>query len=300
MDAPPAVSVIVAARNAEGGLARLLAALAAQTLARERFEVLVVDDRSSDDSAGVVRRSGVARSLVAPRRGGAYAARNIGLRAARAAAIAITDADCVPAPDWLERGLDALAAGADVAGGAIDVRLGERPTLAELLDVARGLDQRRCVEEWGFAATANFFARRAVFDAIGPFNERLVSGGDNELGRRAVAAGFRLVYAPAARVEHEPRRRVRAVAKKGYRVGFGGGQMPFVASGPARAWPVEWRRPRAWLPRRGLLGAENVEAAGYRLTPGRRVALDVAQHLFVQMPTIAGSLTATLRRGRGW
>jgi glycosyltransferase involved in cell wall biosynthesis len=296
----PAVSVIVAARNSERGVERLLAALAAQTLARERFEVLLVDDCSTDATAEVARRSGIARVLSTPRRGGSYAARNVALPEARGEAIAITDADCVPAPDWLERGLEALATGADVAGGLIDVRLGERPTLAEVVDVARGLDQRRCVEEWGFAATANFFARRDVFERIGHFNERLVSGGDNELGQRATAAGLRLAYAPQARVEHAPRRRVRAVATKGYRVGFGGGQMPYVASGPARAWPRLWSTPRAWLPRRGLLGAERVEAAGYRLTPARRLVLDLAQHAFVQVPMIAGSLTATVRRGRAW
>lgn len=295
----PLVSVVIAARNAEAGIARLLSALAAQTLDRTEFEVLVVDDDSDDRTAEVVERAGAATLVRNPRRGGSYTARNLGLEQARAPVIAITDADCAPAPEWLESGLRELdALPADLVGGEIAATLSPRPTRAELIDYAQGLDQERCVTHWGFAATANLFARRDVFEAVGHFNPALFSGGDAEFSFRATAAGFRLRYSPAPIVQHELRRRSRDVARRQFRTGFGIGQVHYRGIGPARDRPRMWTNPRLYVPRHGLLGAARLEAAGVKLSPVRRFTLDVAQHLIWRLPTLAGDLAASLRRGR--
>jgi len=115
---PPEISVVVAARDAEDTLDACLEAIARQTLARARYEIVVVDNGSSDATAEIAaRHAGVV--LVAERRKGAYVARNAGLYAARGATIAFTDADCVAAPDWLERLTGTLSAdGARVVVGA--------------------------------------------------------------------------------------------------------------------------------------------------------------------------------------
>lgn len=293
----PLVSVVVPARDAARGVTRLLAALADQSLARPLAEVIVVDDGSRDGTAEVVTRSGFAVCVRQPSPTGSYGARNRGLAVARAATVAFTDADCVPRRDWLESGLRALSElDAQLIGGRIETPLGDAPTLAEMVDVARGLDQRRCVEEWGFAATANLFVRREVFDRIGPFNQRLRSGGDDELSRRAVAAGFSLRHARAAVVVHDARRTPRAVARKAFRVGHGGGMLRRVGQGPAQQRPRLWARPRAWVPRRGLLGEERLVEQGLVLSRRQRGMLDVAQWALVQAPSLAGELAADL----GW
>lgn len=287
--------MVVPARNSPRAVIVLLDALAEQTPSAGTVEVIVVDDASSDATPDVVEADGRATLVRRTRRGGSYAARNAGLERAGADILAFTDADCRPARDWLERGLEALEREqADLAGGRIDMPLPSTPRLAELVDVAANMDQENYVTRLGFAATANLFVRRAVFDEVGRFNARLVSGGDVELVRRATAAGFRLAYAPDATVSHAPRR-AGELARKSYRVGFGTGQMPAVASGPSRAWPRLWRRPSAYRPRHGLPGVKRLSANGVELGRRRLLALDLVHYGLVQLPMIAGSVAATVR-----
>jgi glucosyl-dolichyl phosphate glucuronosyltransferase len=96
------VSVIVATWNRAELLARCLRALAAQTLPADQFEVLVVDNNSSDDTRAVVEASGPPVRYLFEARQGVSAARNTGLRAAAAPVVAFTDDDVVVPPDWLE------------------------------------------------------------------------------------------------------------------------------------------------------------------------------------------------------
>jgi glycosyltransferase involved in cell wall biosynthesis len=297
----PLASVIVPVRNAESSLPRLLASLAVQTLGAERFELLIVDDCSDDGTALLIDSDPDATLIRSPRRGGSYAARNLGLEAATAPVIAFTDGDCEAAPDWLERGLGDLdRLEADLLAGAITGSLSDRPSLAELIDFAQGLDQERHVEEWGFAATANLFVRRPVFDAIGPFNPLLISGGDAELSFRATEAGFRLRYSAAPVVRHDLRRRARDVAKKSFRMGFGAGQVVRHGQGPGRDRPRIWTNPRMYLPRRGLVGGERLRSELPGIPGAKLVALDIAQHLTWRLPLVAGDLAASLRRGRAF
>jgi glycosyltransferase involved in cell wall biosynthesis len=205
------ISVVVPARCRATDLAGLLGCLEAQTLDRDRFEILIVDDASDPPLRGALR-------LDQP--SGSYAARNAGIAAARAPLLAFTDADCLPEPRWLEAGLIALGT-APRAAGRIEMIGGE--TYFERLDRARFLRQDRYVDE-GFGATANLFVRREVFDAIGTFDARLRSGGDAELGRRASAARFPIVFAPDAVVRHPCRRSARELLGKAHRVGVGFGQ----------------------------------------------------------------------------
>src|SRR5688572_5665963 len=100
----PVVSVIIAVWNSPCQIRQCLAALERQTLPRDQFEILVVDNGSTDDTAAVAHAvPGV--TVIEEARPGSYAARNRGLVAARGEYVAFTDADCLPAPDWLEAAL---------------------------------------------------------------------------------------------------------------------------------------------------------------------------------------------------
>ncbi len=98
-------SVIVPAYRATDVLPRCLAALCDQSLARDAYEIIVVDDGSPDQTADVAEKvlsNANGRVIRAPHGGPAHA-RNLGAQAARGAILAFTDADCEPAHDWLER-----------------------------------------------------------------------------------------------------------------------------------------------------------------------------------------------------
>lgn len=188
----PDVSVVIPARDADATLPRTLAALAAQTFPRERFEVIVADD------GGVTAARGADRVVPvegAPR--GPGAARNAGGAVARAAVLAFTDADCAPEPAWLERGLAAMDR-ADLVQGAVRP---ERPP--------GPFDRTVWVSRpGGLFETANLFVRRDVFCALGGFPPGLTPRGGKELGEdvllgwAAKRSGARVAFAQDAVVAH--------------------------------------------------------------------------------------------------
>src|SRR5579872_6782990 len=95
-------SIVVPFYNAERFIDRCARALLAQTIPAERYEILMVDNNSTDSSAEIVRRFDRIRFLHEPEQG-SYASRNKGIREAQGAIAAFTDPDCEPREDWLEQ-----------------------------------------------------------------------------------------------------------------------------------------------------------------------------------------------------
>src|SRR6185295_6604648 len=108
-----------------------------------------------------------------------YAARNRAARAARAETLAFCDADCLPEPDWLEKGIAAVEGDATgrVAAGRIRFVVPPRPTVWTLIDMDTTKDHRREVEI-GNAETANLFVRREFFERLGGFDDSIPEHGD--------------------------------------------------------------------------------------------------------------------------
>ena len=212
------IAVVVPVHDDPQRLARCLHALEAQTV--EPSVVVVVDDGSAPSRRpDVGGRRGV--RLIEQANAGSYAARNAGIAATDSDVVAFTDADCLPAPDWLARGLAALEA-ADVVAGRIEVRSRRpRPGAVELFDAVTAFPQEQFVRRWGFGATANLLVPRAVLDAVGAFDARLRSGGDADWGERATAAGFRVVYAPDVLVRHPARATWGELVEKAVRTARG-------------------------------------------------------------------------------
>src|SRR5690606_35235449 len=123
----PEISVIVPHYNDLVRLDRCLSALMSQSLASDRFEIIVADNMSPVGEE-VVRDviAGRARLVMAPERG-AGPARNAGVKAAGGTFLAFTDADCVPDAGWLAGGLPLLDR-FDIVGGRMNVLVeGPRP-----------------------------------------------------------------------------------------------------------------------------------------------------------------------------
>src|SRR3954451_15782798 len=172
----PLVSVVVPTCGRPALLARCLAALESQTLPRDCYEIVVIEDA---------------------KREGPATARNRGWRAARAPIIAFTDDDCVPDKAWLERGLEAMR-DHDVVCGRIVMPLPPVPTDYER--DAQGLERAEFV-------TANCFCRKRMLERVGGFDERfrLAWREDSDLHFSLIAAGARIARAPAALVVHPVR-----------------------------------------------------------------------------------------------
>jgi glycosyltransferase involved in cell wall biosynthesis len=202
-----AVSVIIPVLNDAPRLSACLAALENQGFELP-FEILVVDNGSSDDPASVLQRFPAARLLREQQRS-SYAARNTGVRHARGEVFAFTDSDCIPAEHWLERGYESVR-GLDqpaFVAGRIDVFPKDlsAPTLAERYDRLHGFPQLQFTQEFHFGATANLFVHRDVFDKVGDFADDLISSGDREWGQRAGARGVDAIYADRVTIRHPAR-----------------------------------------------------------------------------------------------
>lgn len=191
------VSVVVPARNAAATLGATLTALEAQDVGVP-FEVVVVDDASTDDTRKVAQASPLAPRIVEPAGPGAAAARNAGAAATDSEIIAFTDADCEPEPGWLAAGLAALASADLVQGAVKPVRQLDHPFARSLV-----VDRDR-----GLFESANLFVRREVYERLGGFEQWIGGrderpfGEDTWFGWRAVRAGARYAFSEAPVVRH--------------------------------------------------------------------------------------------------
>jgi len=206
MDSAPEISVVCSTYSRADRLPRLFAALEAQTLGADRFEVVIVDDASVDNTRAVLEelaaRSPLRVRVVAlDQNRGRAGGRNAGWRAAAAPVVAFTDDDCAPAPDWLQRGYDALAAGARIVVGPT------QPNPAQAGNAGAFSRTQRIGETSAkrYFQTCNIFYRRADLEAVDGFDEEFSTKGgeDTDLGWRILDDGGEVIFEPAALVLHD-------------------------------------------------------------------------------------------------
>ena len=238
MNDEPVISIIIPVWNSPNLLRRCLDALGAQTLSRDMFEIIVVDNGSTDDTSDVARSFPGVILLNEPRPG-SYAARNRGLRQARGIYVAFTDADCLPAPDWLEKGLAAAGRHPDagVLAGRIELFEEGETEGPAFSDYERLFSFPQAYAARGNCATANWISRRTVFQEFGGFDERLKSGGDRQMALRIRDAGLPLIHAPDMLVLHPVRASRGSLVRKRQRLS--GGRWERTGT-PARLLRVLW------------------------------------------------------------
>jgi glycosyltransferase involved in cell wall biosynthesis len=221
MPPPPPIKVTVAipTYNRADFLRQTLAGIVAQHFPREHFEVLVIDNNSTDHTRAVVHEFAAqypSPRFVQERKQGLDFARNRAITEARGDIIVCGDDDIRVKPDWLAQIAGPLLADPARRIGAVG---------GEVIPVfPDGLPD--WVREWhaplGFRADtgplesrhspmgANLAFPRWVFEQVGQFHTALdraagnyFSGGDAEMIRRIRAAGFEIWFSPAAAVEHQ-------------------------------------------------------------------------------------------------
>ena len=215
---PPDVSVVISTRNRSADLEDTLASLAVQQGMSGRYEVIVVDNNSSDTTRDVVqsfidRGHLPFRYVFEPRRGVSYG-RNAGIRLARAPILAFTDDDVIVGPDWLANIRRAFDENPDVDyvnGKILPLYAVEPPawltpaTSGPCTIRDRGNERLfgrpgHFFPNW---ATANLSFRRRLFDRVLPFAVDFDRGEDLELIVRVWRAGGTGMYAPDVVVNHK-------------------------------------------------------------------------------------------------
>jgi glycosyltransferase involved in cell wall biosynthesis len=220
------VSVIIPVFNDSDRLNLCLQALERQTYPKHLYEAIVVDnDSDANQKTETIVKQFSQTSLAFENHPSSYAARNKGISLAKGEIIAFTDSDCIPADDWLERGVANLinTHNCSVVGGKVEFfcQNPDRPNTIELYESLMAIPQQYFVEIDRFAATANLFTYKSVLDRVGYFNDRLKSSGDREWGMRVSSSGDRIIYAEDTRVAHPARYSYRQLHQKIVRLAGG-------------------------------------------------------------------------------
>lgn len=204
------VSVIIPVFNDATRLRVCLNALENQTYPKYLYEVIVVDNGSHEveNVRDVVDQFGQA-NITQETTPGSYAARNKGISLAKGAVLAFTDADCIPAPDWIEQGVKHLQqlSNCGMVAGKIEIfcKNPDSPTPVELYERITAFPQQRLLEQHHYGATGNLFTFKRVMDDIGLFNPQLKSNGDVDWGQRVFQRGYGQIYADNLWVQHPAR-----------------------------------------------------------------------------------------------
>src|SRR5713101_6011 len=223
------LSVVVCTYNRAHSLRRTLSALQGQrTAPRLTWELVLVDNNSSDDTRAVVSAAAtifpVALRYVFEPHQGLNHARNAGIDNSKGEIVAFTDDDCRPEPAWVQSIVDGMhRGGADGLGGRILPEWSSPPpswlatdrhlwTSIAMLDdeVVRRVELGPWQREHGFRVWgANMAFRRSVFETLGRFDAQLGSVGTKKYSleeilfvRRVVEAGHVVMFDPAPTVHH--------------------------------------------------------------------------------------------------
>jgi len=218
---PPKFSIIIPAYNAEKTIAQTIRAALSQDTA-EPFEVIVVDDGSTDQTARVVALFPEVKYLFQPNAGPA-SARNAGVKMARGEFVFFTDSDCIPHPDWAQKILPHFA----------DPRVAAVAGSYSLANPAQGLAvcihreilfrHNKLLPQYPKVfGSYNVALRRSVLDEVFGYSARYrhASGEDNDLSYRIIKAGYLICFEPLALVAHHHTTSVAQYLREQFRHGF--------------------------------------------------------------------------------
>src|SRR5579859_4726389 len=224
----PSISVVVPTFNRKSSLYRLLAAIERQTYPAASFEVVIVDDGSTDGTRELLRglRLPFELRLIEQAHAGPAAARNLGVANARAELIVFLDDDVVPIPTLLEEhaATHRLAADLVVVGPMSPPQDWQRPAWVRWEEDTLQVQYRDmlagkypCTPRQFY--TANVSLRRACFVESGGFDVAFKRAEDVELAFRLRDRGARFLFNPNAVVMHYASRSFSAWAKTPYQYG---------------------------------------------------------------------------------
>jgi GT2 family glycosyltransferase len=236
----PMISVIVCSYNGARTIGDCLEGLAG--LDYPRFEVIVVDDGSSDATASIARMYGV-RVISTPNQG-LSAARNTGLAAATAEIVAYTDDDARPDPHWLTYLAATFMDSSHAAVGGPNIAPPGDGSLAACVANAPGGPVHVLVSdtEAEHVPGCNMAFRKSALITIGGFDPRFRRAGDDvDVCWRLLDAGFTIGFSAAAMVWHHRRNSLRAYVKQ--QLGYGEAEALLEAKWPEKynaAGHVAW------------------------------------------------------------
>lgn len=227
MSTLPFVSVVIPMRNESASIRECLDSILAQDYPADRFEVIVVDGESDDDTPAIVgeyaRRDSRVRLAANPGRI-VPTGMNVGIRSARGSVITRVDGHTRIAPDYVRTGVETLQrTRADNVGGPMNAvgggTFGDAVALATSSRFGVGSYFHFGTEERSVDTVYMGMWPRSAFERVGLFDEELVRNQDDELNYRIRKAGGKIVLNPQMRSRYQNRQGVRRLARQYFQYG---------------------------------------------------------------------------------
>ena len=190
----PFVSIIVPAFNEAGHVGRCMESLRAQTYPRSRYEIIVVDNDSQDDTILVARR--YADLVLSVSSVNVSSVRNLGAKNAKGSIYAFIDADCVADSSWVQNAVNLINKEPCITGSRCRVP-------ADGTWVERAWFGHMAMKRYEvvYINSGNLVVPAAIYNSLGGFNQKLISGEDYEFCLRA-SKRIRIISDPGVGVVH--------------------------------------------------------------------------------------------------
>lgn len=301
----PRISVVVCSYNGAATLADCCEGLL--NLDYPDYEVIVVDDGSTDDTPRIARRYGL--HLISTENRGLSCARNTGWQAATGSIVAYTDDDARPDPQWLKYLAVTFMTTSHTGVGGPNIAPAGDGRIADCVANAPGGPVHVLLSdsEAEHIPGCNMAFRRAALEAIGGFDPRFrVAGDDVDMCWRLLDAGTTLGFSPAAMVWHHRRNSSRTYWKQ--QRGYGKAEALLEQKWPERynsvghvSWggqlygkglmiPLPWRRGRVY---QGAWGTALFQSV-YRPAPGLLSSLPLMPEWYLILAVLAALCSLAL------
>ncbi len=270
------VSVVIPAYNAARVITSCVEALQEQEL-NLTYEIIVVDDGSSDNTADLAEESG-AQVIRHTEKRGAAAARNSGINAAAGDIICFTDADCKPKENWIQQILRPFS-NQEIIGAKGTYATKQREIVARFVQIEYEdkYDLLVTQERINFIDTYSAAYRRQVLLANNGFDEKIFYVEDQELSFRLAARGYQMVFEPTAIVYHLHSNTLPLYFRKKFMIGYWKAQI--LRRFPGRA-VQDSHTPQVLKVQILLLAMILTTILGTLLTPWSAIALIIAVAAF--------------------
>ena len=229
MEMLPYVSALIVMRNEHAYIEPSLMSFINQTYPKDKYEIIVVDGESSDDTLDIVNRiieeyateTFHIRVISNPKHILA-SGWNLGIQAAKGEYVTRIDAHAEAAPDFIEKSVRTmLEVDAACVGGKLDsIPIeGDDLLVSKVLSSSFGVGNSsfRVSDTPGYTDTAVYgLYRRSVFNEVGFFDEKLVRNQDNDLHSRIRKAGYKFYFNPEIKSVYHTRSSVKKMVKQAY------------------------------------------------------------------------------------
>ncbi len=220
-------SIIIPVYNQPTGITDTLNSLLKLDYPKDRFEIIVVDNGSTDNTFKILTEfkdqyPELINILQEKLIQSSYAARNAGIKNSKGNTLVFIDADMTAETDFLNK-VDSLFSEEKIqyAGFNVKITPSAKETIFEKYDKQTAFPIKEYVENRHFAPTCALAVRKTIFENVGEFINNITSGCDYEFGNRCYNRGIIQHFAEDILLFHPSRKTLYSLIKKAYRVGNG-------------------------------------------------------------------------------